>query len=157
MDDKRLRADILAFLAEYNVMSLATRDAGGAPHAANLMFANDGFILYWLSDQGSRHSRHIEAAPLVAATIAPDYADFKDIKGLQIAGTAQRVAGPLPSAHGVKLLVARYHFLGQFLKGPSELVRQMAKAALYRLEPHTVTLVDNAKGFGHKETIELGP
>jgi hypothetical protein len=157
MDDKLLRADILAFLGEYNVMSLATRDAGGAPHAANLMFANDGFILYWLSDQNSRHSRHIEAAPQVAATIAPDYADFKDIKGLQIAGTAERVAGPLPSAHGVKLLAARYHFLGQFLEGPSGLMRRMAKAALYRLDPLTVTLVDNAKGFGHKETIELGP
>ncbi len=66
MTQERLRTEMLAFLARHNVMSLATCAPDGMPHAANLMFANEGFVLYWLSDPDSRHSRHIETDPRAA-------------------------------------------------------------------------------------------
>ena len=79
-----------AFLADHHVMSLASQGADG-PHAANLFYACDGLALLWVSDADTRHSREIDADSRVAATVAPDYADFADIRGLQITGTARRL------------------------------------------------------------------
>ncbi|HSM18914.1 MAG TPA: pyridoxamine 5'-phosphate oxidase family protein, partial [Hyphomicrobiales bacterium] len=123
MDEAELRAEILAFLDAHTVMSLATSGADGG-HAASLMYARDGLALYWVSDPESRHSREIEADPRVAATIAPDYDDFKEIHGLQIHGRARRLDSAAARAKGIARLAARYPFLKQFLSGPAELVRQ---------------------------------
>jgi uncharacterized protein YhbP (UPF0306 family) len=30
-----------------------------------------------------------------------------------------------------------------------------AQSAVYRLDPKRIVLIDNTKGFGHKETLEL--
>ncbi|MBI2319702.1 MAG: pyridoxamine 5'-phosphate oxidase family protein, partial [Betaproteobacteria bacterium] len=90
MSEAPLDKRIADFLAAHHVLSLATSAAGEA-HAASLMYAVDGFALYWMSDPKSRHSLELEANPRVAATIAPDYTDFKSIRGLQIAGTAARL------------------------------------------------------------------
>jgi len=157
MTEEGLRAEILAFFAQHNVMSLATSAPDGKPHAANLMFANEGFVLYWVSAPDSRHSRHIEADPRVAASVAPDYGDYKDIRGLQIAGTARRVSEPVPAARALKLLAAKFGFFGRFLDGPKDLAGDLRKAAVYRLDCETITLIDNTVAFGHKEVLDLMP
>ena len=154
MNEDELRSEILAFLDAHTVVSLATTGADGA-HASSLMYARDGFSLYWVSDPDSRHSRELEENPGVAATIAPDYQDFRQIRGLQIHGTAQRVRSMTARAKGTAKLTARYAFLKQFLTGPVELTRQMSKAALYRLDPERFTLIDNSKGFGHRDVLRL--
>ena len=76
---------IAEFLDAHHVMSLATCGPHG-PHAANVFYARDGFSLLWVSDPQSRHSRNIEINPQVSATIAPDYRDFAEIRGVQIFG-----------------------------------------------------------------------
>lgn len=154
MDEAELRAEILAFLDAHTVMSLATAGAEGG-HASSLMYARDGFALYWVSDPDCRHSRELEANPQVAATIAPDYDDFQKIRGLQIHGPACRLRGPAARANAIAKLAMRYSFLKQFLSGPAELVRQMRDAVAYRLEPQRITLIDNSKGFGHRDVLEL--
>jgi len=154
MDSDVLRAEIEAFLAAHHTVSLATVDDQGAPHAANLLYAPDGLALYWMSDTTSRHSQHIEARPGVTATVAPDYADFRQIRGLQIFGTARRLAG-VESAVTAARMVARYGFLAELAKGPAALRAAFEKVGFYRLEPARITLIDNTRGFGHKETLEL--
>jgi hypothetical protein len=154
MDEAELRAEILAFLDAHTVMSLATSGAAGG-HVASLMYARDGFALFWVSDPDSRHSRELEAQPQCAATIAPDYDDFKEIRGLQIHGRACRLKGAAARAKGIARLAARYAFLMQFFSGPADLVRQMSKAAVYRLDPQRIALIDNSKGFGHRDILEL--
>jgi uncharacterized protein YhbP (UPF0306 family) len=76
-----LVARIVAFLATYHVLSLATHGREG-PHATNLLYAHDGLALFWVSDPNTQHSREIEAEQRVAVTVAPDYSDFSDIQGL---------------------------------------------------------------------------
>jgi len=154
MDEAELRAEILAFLDAHTVVSLATTGPEGA-HAASLMYARDGFALYWVSDPKTRHSQELEASPRVAAAIAPDYEDFREIRGLQIHGTARRLKNPAARAKGVARLAARFPFLTQFLTGPADLVRQMSKAAVYRLDPERITLIDNSKGFGHRDVLHI--
>lgn len=153
MDDAALREEIRAFLQAHHVVSLATV-TGGRPHAASLMFAVEDLTLYWTSDPGARHSIAIEADARVAATIAPDYEDFRAIRGLQIGGRARKL-GESESDHARELLGQRYAFLRQLDRLPAALRAAIARAAYYRLDPETITLIDNTRGFGTKRTLTV--
>jgi uncharacterized protein YhbP (UPF0306 family) len=146
---------IEAFLDAHHVVTLATVSDAGA-HAASLMYARAGFTLHWTSDPQSWHSQHLERDGRVTATIAPDYTDFRVIRGLQIAGRARRLDGR--EAEGARAaLVARYAFLAELASGPPKLRSAFEQAAFYVLAPERITLIDNARGFGHKETLTLKP
>jgi len=145
---------IVAFLAMHHVLSLATHGWEG-PHATNLFYAHDGLALFWVSDPNTRHSREIEAEPRVAVTIAPDYSDFSEIRGLQLTGTAARIAAVDRRAWHLSQLAARYPFLRLLANAPTTLQAAYARAAIYRFEPSQIVLIDNTKGFGHKETLDL--
>jgi uncharacterized protein YhbP (UPF0306 family) len=146
--------EVLAFLADHHVLSLATTVAGEV-HAASLMYAHKGMTLYWVSDPDARHSQEIEANPRVAATIAKDYTDFAQIEGLQIKGTVRRIGGMAERLKAVQLLSKRYSFLKSFLGEGAALAKHMSKAAVYELTPSEITLIDNKKGFGHKDRFEF--
>jgi uncharacterized protein YhbP (UPF0306 family) len=143
-----------SFLAAHHVMSLATFGPS-EPHATNLFYACDGLALVWVSEPDTRHSREIESNSRVAATIAPDYSDFAAIRGVQIAGTAHRIVAEDQRMRLLALLEARYPFLRQLAAGPKKLRQAYARISVYRLEPARMVMIDNTKGFGHKETIEF--
>jgi uncharacterized protein YhbP (UPF0306 family) len=149
-----LSRQIGSFLAVHHVMSLATIGSSG-PHATSLFYACDGLALVWVSEPDTRHSREIEADPRVAATVAPDYSDFAAIRGVQIAGTARRIVAADDRNHHLAQLEARYPFLGQLAAGPLKLRQAYARTAVYRLQPARIVLIDNSRGFGHKETLDL--
>jgi uncharacterized protein YhbP (UPF0306 family) len=150
-----LVARIGTFLDAHHVMTLATIGDAGA-HAASLMYARAGFTLQWTSDPQSRHSQYLERDARVTATVAPDYADFRVIRGLQIAGRARRLDGRA-AEDARAALVARYAFLAELASGPPKLRVAFETAAFYAVVPERVTLIDNARGFGHKETLTLAP
>ena len=152
MNDATLEARIAGFLHAHHVVSLATSDQG-AVHAASVMYAPDGFDLYWMSDPKSRHSQHLERSSAVAATIAPDYTDFPEIRGLQIAGTAARLGQAQEAAYARALMLQRYAFLRELAAAPEALRQAFETGAFYRLRPQTITLIDNSRGFGQKETL----
>ena len=110
-----------------------------------------------MSDPDTRHSRDIAADPRVAATVAPDYSDFADIRGVQVAGVAQPIVPMQERKQHLALLEARYPFLGELAKGPTKLCEAYARTTVYRLRPARIVLIDNSKGFGHKETLEISP
>ncbi|MDH4189039.1 MAG: pyridoxamine 5'-phosphate oxidase family protein [Betaproteobacteria bacterium] len=141
-----------AFLDAQHVMSLATFDDSG-PHAVSLMYARDGLTLCWTSDPTTRHSRHLERDDRAAVSIAPDYRDFRAIQGLQFIGLARRADDP----RSVRaLLERRYAFLAELSSGPPALRAALDKAGFYCFIPTRVTLIDNSRGFGHKEVLDLG-
>lgn len=151
-----LTARIQAFLDAHHVMTLAT-GADRVPHAASLMYARERFTLYWTSDPATRHSRELEADHRVAATIAPDYTDFRVIRGLQIAGRAARLSAETDVKRARSLMEERYAFLAELARGSGALRAAYAKAGFYVLRPERITLIDNTQGFGHKETLSLSP
>lgn len=155
MAEDTLVARIEAFLDAHHVMTLATTGADGNPHAASLMYAREGFTLYWTSDPATRHSRELESDGRVAVTIAPDYTDFRVIRGLQVAGRAERLTAATEVARARSLMEKRYGFLAELAQGPEALRAAYAKAAFYALHPARITLIDNTRGFGNKETLEL--
>ncbi len=146
----RLRA-ALDFLAAHHVMSLSLV-GDGAPHACSLMYIHDGFTLSWVSDPDTRHSRIIHGAPEggapAAVTIAPDYDDFRVLRGLQMVGKASP-AGVLDSAAALLPFAKRYAFFSG--EKPAALMAAMAKARVYRFSPKSLTFIDNTAGFGTKD------
>jgi uncharacterized protein YhbP (UPF0306 family) len=145
---------IVAFLDAHHVLSLATLGPDG-PHAANLFYACDSLALVWLSDTDTRHSRDVAADARVAATVAPDYTDFSEIRGVQIFGAARQITAADERHRHLALLEARYPFLRRLKDGPPKLQEAYARASPYRLQPMRMILIDNTKGFGHKEAIEF--
>jgi uncharacterized protein YhbP (UPF0306 family) len=154
MTEDTLAARIEALLEAHHVMTLAT-SAEAIPHAASLMYAREGFTLYWTSDPATRHSCELQMNDRVAATIAPDYTDFRAIRGLQIAGCAKRLTVDVDVIHARALMENRYVFLRELAQGPESLRAAYAKAGFYALRPARITLIDNTRGFGNKETLEL--
>ena len=134
-------------------MSLATIGPEG-PHAANLFYACDGLSLIWISDPKSRHSRELETQAHVATTIAPDYTDFAIIRGVQIWGVAYKVSDS-ERAKQIAILENRYAFLGRTAEGPKKMHDAYTQAAIYRLDPKRIVFIDNTKGFGHKEALDV--
>lgn len=63
------------------------------PWAAVLVFGHDeNFNLYWMSNVDTRHSLELEKNPHVAATITKEPTGQGQDKGLQIQGTARKLA-----------------------------------------------------------------
>ena len=154
-DDTALKEEIRAFLRAHHVVSLATV-LDGTAHAASLMFAVEDLSLYWTSDPGARHSLAIESNARVAATVAPDYEDFRAIRGLQIAGLARRLNATAEAARAGELLRERFPFLRGVDRMPAALRAAIDRAAYYRLVPDSITLIDNARGFGNKRSLRTG-
>ena len=146
----------MRILRTHTVLTLATVYRG-EPHAVSLMYANEGFALYWVSDPRSRHSLALAESSRASVTVAGHFADFRDIEGLQCRGAARTVGRKAASTRGFQVLADRYPFLQEFLSGPAKLVRRLDLAAVYRFDPEEVTLIDNAQGFGHKEAVPLPP
>ena len=144
---------IAAFLDAHHVMSLATCGHSG-PHAANLFYVRDEFALLWVSDPKSRHSADIEENACVAASIAPDCFDIDEIRGVQISGHAHVITAEA-RAHARRLLEARYPRVKPLFGASSAMRKVYARMQFYRLEPTRMVLIDNSRGFGHKETLEL--
>jgi len=154
IDEAALKREIREFLDSHHVVSLATV-ADGAVHAASLMFAVEDFSLIWISGPDARHSRAIDRNAQVAATVAPDYESFRRIRGLQIAGRAHRLGHAGEAAHAGELLRRRFQFLRELQSAPAALRAAIDRAAYYRLDPDTITLIDNTRGFGNKHTLRI--
>ncbi len=147
-----MRDRILDFLAEHHVMTLAT--AGPGPHAAAVMYAHREFALYWVSDPETRHSQEIVATGEIAATINRDYADFTEIRGLQLSGPAAMLEDGA-AAEGLVELSHKFPFFEQFAGAQGKLAGALAKARVWRFDPARIVFVDNSRGFGFKETLEI--
>jgi uncharacterized protein len=143
---------ITAFLDAHHVMSLATAGPQG-PHVASLFYARDGFALLWVSDRTSRHSLELGADARVEATIAPDYSDHAAIRGLQVAGRARSLVDEPERVRARRILETRYPFLRH--PGDGNLRESYARAQVYRLEAIRYVLIDNTRGFGHKDVLEI--
>jgi uncharacterized protein YhbP (UPF0306 family) len=137
-----MREKALAYLAAHNVMTLATRSVW----AAAVFYASDGFTLYFVSSPASRHARDFVEDPRVAAAIHEDYRDWRAIRGIQLAGTVERLEG---AARDAALAVYKTKF--EFLKSPgATLLAALGKAACYRLAPSEIYWIDNSAGFGKR-------
>ncbi|MCO5193699.1 MAG: pyridoxamine 5'-phosphate oxidase family protein [Anaerolineae bacterium] len=148
MSSPRERA--LAYVRTHNVVTLATSGPEGI-WAAAVFYAEDSFKLIFLSAEHTRHARNIASQSHVAATIQEDYADWPGIQGIQLEGTARKLSG----AEREKA-VNRYKLKYPFVDRPiTSLATALSKVSWYVIEPQRLYFVDNTRGFGHRDEIDL--
>jgi uncharacterized protein YhbP (UPF0306 family) len=154
-----LAVRIRTFLAAHNTMTLATIGPDGAPQGAAVFYAaGDDLSLYFLSSPRSRHSENLQAEPRVAATIHADGQSWQAIQGLQIEGRARPVTGVRETAQAARVYAGRFEFVRGLLEGadgPATLRGPVATSRFYVLHPHWIRLIDNTRGFGHREELSL--
>ena len=152
-EGSELRERIEAFLGAHHVMTLATTGPAG-PWAAAVFYASDGLALYFVSAPDSRHSQDIETGGAVAATIHGECRDWREIRGIQLEGPAKRLAGAASAAAALHY-GRKFPLLANLAAAPAELAAAMTRVAWYQVTPRRIRLIDNTRGFGHKEELSL--
>ena len=142
------------YLSGHHVMTLATQGSDG-PWAAAVFYVDDGLSLVFLSSPGSRHGRHLAQDPRCAATIQDNVADWSQIKGIQLEGRVGELHGD-EQAHARRRYGERFPIVGLVASAPAAIVEALAKVRWYRLVPERLYFIDNGRGFGHRDEIELG-
>ena len=151
--DAALRRRIEAFLEARHVMTLATVGPEG-PLAAAVFYASDGLTLYFVSAASSRHCRDLEAGGAVAATIHTDCSDWRDVKGIQLEGAAERLAGA-GRMRAMRRYGAKFPVVSNLAAAPVPVAMALRKGSWYRIVPRRIRLIDNSKGLGHKDELML--
>jgi uncharacterized protein YhbP (UPF0306 family) len=138
----------LDYLAGHRVLTLATAAADDL-WAASVFYVNQGFALMFLSAGHTRHARNLEANPYVAATIQEDYADWLEIKGIQLEGRVELLQGQKR-----EVAIALYEDKYPFIQGAgSQIEMALSGVNWYALVPQRLYFIDNSKGLGHRDQI----
>jgi uncharacterized protein len=150
-------AELTDFIAAENTLTLATINADGSPHAADLFYAVADGTFYFLSDPKTRHIQNLARESRVSATIHGHASGWQDIRGIQMDGTAAPVDGHLERARAFAQYLIRYAFVRDFLPSVDALGqahRMFGIVELFKLMPRRMSWIDNAQAFGHKQVIE---
>lgn len=129
------------------------------PWAAAVYYARRDFDLVFFSDRSSRHSQAFRKNPQAAGAIHGQYSTWQEIKGLQLAGTVERITSVIERAKAAAVYLKRYPFVRQFLTEPEALsidvAAGVAGVSLYVFRTRTVRYVSNAEGFGIRWRLEI--
>lgn len=138
----------LAYLADHQVLTLATHGADGV-WAAAVFYAHDGFDLVFLSADSTRHARHLRENPWAAGAIQEDYLEWTAIRGIQLEGTVQHLEGASRET-AMTLYGRRFPFVAQPY---GQIAQALARVAWYRLTPRRLYWIDNSQGLGRRDLI----
>lgn len=146
----KLTAAIDEFIARQHVMTLATQGSDG-PWAAALFYVRDGDGLVFLSSPSSRHATHFALQPRCAATIQPPAQEWSEIQGVQLEGDVSELDGA-DRTRAQGLYAGRFPFVRPGF-APAAIVTALARVRWYRLHIERLHFIDNARGFGKRETF----
>ena len=136
-----------AYLESHNVLTLAT-EANGDLWAAAVFYVNDGWDLYFLSAETTRHAQNVSKNSRIAGTIQEDYKDWPEIKGIQLDGEAVKLEDGARD-RAISLYLKKYPYVAE-----SEVLRAaMERVGWWMIRPKTLYFIDNSKGLGHRDLI----
>ena len=150
----RLPPQVARYLAEHHVVTLATGGADG-PWAAAVFYACDGASLIFLSAPGSRHCRNLAQDARCAATVQEDYREWSQIKGIQLEGRVVALHGE-EEKRARRLYGEKFPIVAEVADMPPAIAKALAKVRWFRLVPERIFFIDNSRGFGHRDEIDLG-
>ncbi|MBI3371843.1 MAG: pyridoxamine 5'-phosphate oxidase family protein [Betaproteobacteria bacterium] len=148
-----LHRRVAAYLREHHVMTLATHGSEGV-WAAAVFYVSDGFNLIFLSSPSSRHCRNLAESPRVSATVQEDYADWPEIKGVQLEGIAREIGGEREQ-HARHIYGEKFPLIRGLAQAPVAIAKAMDKVRWYEVVTDRLYFIDNSAGFGHRDAIEL--
>lgn len=136
---------------ETTTLALGTAGPGGTPFGTPVFFAADrDLALVFFSDPDTLHVQHLVGRPDASATIYPATGDWMEIRGLQVAGTVERILPGDGWERAWAAYVAKFPFVAE--------LRPIVDASwLLALRPTWIRLIDNRRGFGFKCEWTRGP
>jgi uncharacterized protein YhbP (UPF0306 family) len=174
-DAGALRRRMLTYLHEHHTATIATvgplpepasvgatpaaggedraADVATGPHAATVFYAaDDHFRLVFLSKGSSTHGSHIGAGSRVAVTVSGQFDDWREIRGLQLWGSAAALHGAARAA-ALAGYLRRFPFVRELLTD-ARMVRQFREIAVFRVTAERASLTDNTVGLFGREVLE---
>lgn len=146
-----LKPQLSQFLVDHNVINLATTGEDG-PWASAVFYVYSAGSFYFLSSPHTRHCRNLALDNRVAATIQDEVEQWQKIKGVQLQGNVNRVAED-QTASVIRLYSERFPVTGA--DAPPEIAQALDKVHWFQLTPTRILLIDNARGLGHRDEIDL--
>jgi uncharacterized protein len=138
-------------LTLYNAMTLAYTDTEG-PGACALWFApTDDLDLIFLSSPRTRHGTALFNGGNVAFTMQKDEQHWQSIRGVQGSGFCSCI----PQEHmesAWKTYSGRFPFVVQPF---GTIAAALAKVTLWSVHIIHLRVIDNSKGFGHKDEYQF--
>jgi uncharacterized protein YhbP (UPF0306 family) len=149
-----LKQQILDYIQSHNTMTLAT-SASDIPWAATVFYASDDVRLYFFSVPESRHCENLAVNSRVAVTIQEDYKDWREIKGIQLAGRVALVDGVLEKGKAMIIYARKYPDVMKLFTDPASGIFHKAflKVKFYCVVPERIFYIDNAQGFGKRQEL----
>ena len=142
------------YLVRHTTLSLATCH-DGRPWSTDLFYASDDICqLYFVSSTNTLHCQQIAANPRVSVSISRQCSEWKEIKGLQLDGVAD-VVSKTDRDWVIEMYLNKFPALKK-LHMASEILRIFRESSFYRISPGWVRLIDNSKGFKHKDEMLFG-
>jgi len=146
-----LQQQVRHFLSTHTVINLATTGESG-PWSSAVFYVYENGLIYFLSAAHTRHCRNLTADSRVAATIHREVEQWDEIKGIQLEGHARLVTPA--DVNSVKTLYSkRFPVTGP--DAPSEIAQALDKISWYQIEPSRLLFIDNARGLGHRDELDL--
>ncbi len=145
----QLKTDIATYLRAHHVVTLATSGSEG-PWASAVFYVADHLDLIFLSAPHTRHARNFDGG--VAGAIQENLDDWRALKGIQLEGRCHVLTGDERAA-AIRTYSERFPVTGP--DAPAEIAAALDKVNFYRLKSDRILFIDNARGLGHRETLEL--
>ena len=156
---RRVPDAIRHFIQSHFTLTLATAE-GDQPWASALYYVSDGDLnLYFISDPASRHVREGLRSGAVAVAIHGAHQPWGTICGLQMQGRLAAVA-PGERKFVESLYFARFTDVAFMIRLPadatqSRIAEKFGSSVFHRITPLRLRYIDNRRGFGTPEEIEL--
>jgi nitroimidazol reductase NimA-like FMN-containing flavoprotein (pyridoxamine 5'-phosphate oxidase superfamily) len=136
---------VVDYLDAEKTVTLATCAPGGPPHATTLVYVNDGATLYvWLHENATTAAQ-LDQSPDVGFTIDEYAEDWRQTKGVQGSGRAERVSGD--DLAGVAKLFGD--------KFPDLRPGATSAVGFFRITPSHLAYIDNTRGDADPEPDEF--
>jgi uncharacterized protein YhbP (UPF0306 family) len=149
--DDALRHEMYTFLARHNVLNLAYHDEQGMGACAVWFAVTGDLTCYFLSALSTRHGKALANGAEVAFTVQQDEQHWRSIQGVQGTGWCQRVPTEQRDA-AWQAYSSRFPFV---LEPFRSIAAALDAVTLWSITPRWLRLIDNTKGFGHKDELVL--
>jgi uncharacterized protein YhbP (UPF0306 family) len=136
---------VVDYLDRQKTLTLATAGSGGRPHAATLVYVNEGPLLYIWVRQSAVTAAEIDSNPEVAFAIDEYSQDWRQTKGVQGTGRCA------PITDGEELASVAERFGTKF---PDLRPGATSAVTFFRITPTDLQFIDNTRGEGEPDPDE---
>jgi uncharacterized protein YhbP (UPF0306 family) len=154
-DDYRQAA--LALIQSESTLTLATAGESG-PWSAPVYYVCLNGRFYFFSSPRSRHIRQATESGEASASLFHQADTWQTIRGIQMAGSVQRIDSMVLSMKAIAMYLKRFTFVREFFADyptpdPDAFFSRF-KARLYAFTPTEVYYIDNRFGLGTRQRID---